>query len=72
MVVREQRENIQSGQTRYKRFEDESGAGMSVSRGGAGLNSEGIQAAGVRGGSHSVNSRDTAGGSPKSESFQEL
>ena len=56
-VVREQREKIQNGQMRDRRFGDD-GARVQLSRGEARLYIGGIHVRGVRGGSHSV----TAGG----------
>ena len=64
-VVRGQREKIQNGQTGDKRFEDEGGAGVQHQHRGVRLYSGGIR---VRGGSHSVTSGDTVGGSSRNES----
>ena len=72
-VVRLQRKKIRSGQKGDKKFERECGAGV---LGGARLNSGGLQAGGVRGGSNSGVlriSRDAeGGGSSRSESCQEF
>ena len=67
MVVRGQRENIQSGQKEDKRFEDDGGRSAALAD-VARLYSEGIHVEGVRGESHSV----TSGDSSKGESCQEL
>ena len=78
MVVSTQREKVRSGRKGDKRFEGEGGAGV-LHWQRARLNSGGIQAGGVTGGSHTVGrcgisrrSRDAAGGSSRSESCQEF
>ena len=58
----EQREKIQNGSMVDKRIEDEGGSGVQHEQRDARLYSGGIHARGVRGRSHSVTSRDAAGG----------
>ena len=53
-MVRVQREKIQSGRNGDKRFEGEGGVRVLHLQKGARLSSGGIQAGGVRGGSHSA------------------
>ena len=53
-MVRVQREKIQSGRKKDKRFEGEGGVRVLHLQKGARLSSGGIPAGGVRGGSHSA------------------
>ena len=61
-MVRGQREKIQIGKKRDKRFEDKGGREFSISRGGDRLYSGGIHVRGVRKGSRSVTSEDAVEG----------
>ena len=73
-MVMEQREKIENGWKKDKRFEGEGGGSAALAERGR-LYSRGIQAEGVRIGSQSAiskKSRDASGGSSKSESCQEL
>ena len=55
------------GRRRIRGFKARLGWECCISRGGTRFNSGGIQARGVRGGSHSVASRDSLGGGGASE-----
>ena len=77
-VVKEHREKINMGERVIRDLKVRAGRKCCIGkRGGGGgkLNSGGIQAGGIRGGSHSVisrKSREAAGGSSRSESCQEF
>ena len=73
-MVRVQREKIQSGRKKDKRFEGK--GGVQVLQKGARLSSGGIPAGRVRGGSHTAGRcgifKKSREGSSRSESFQEF
>ena len=75
-MVRVQREKIQSGRKKDKRFEDEGGVQVLHQQKGARLSNEGIPDGGVRGERHSTGrcriSKKSREGSSRSESCQEF
>ena len=75
-VVRVQREKIQRGREKDKKFESEGGVLVLHYQMGARLSSEGIPAGGVRRGSHSAGrcriSKKSREGSSRNESCQEF
>ena len=72
MVVREQRETIQNGQTGIRDLKTRVGRERSISKWRARLYSGGIHVGGIRGESHSVTSGTQQGSSSKSEGCQEF
>ena len=75
-MVRVQREKIQSGRKKNKRFESEGGVRVLHKQKRARLSSEDILAGGVRGGSHTAGrcriSKKSREGSSTNESCQEF
>ena len=72
-MVRRKREKIQNGQREIRGLKTRVGGGSAaLAEGGQIVQWRGIQTRRVRGGSHSVTSGDTAGGSSRSESCQVL